>query len=80
MKDEIDDEIDEIDEIDDDEIDEDVIEKKQSTKIKQKYKTTPPSDGVDDIQKLPLNWFNNVRQQYTQNNIISKKQKKNKNN
>ena len=28
---------------------------------------------VDDIQKLPLNWFENLRQNYKQNNIIPRK-------
>ena len=36
--------------------------------VKNKY--TNQSRGVDDIQKLPLNWFQNVRQNYKQNNII----------
>ena len=42
-------------------------------KVKQKYKTKHPSDGVDDIQKLPLNWFNNIRQNYKQHQIIPRK-------
>ena len=32
------------------------------------------SEGVDDIQKLPLNWFQNVRQEYKKNKIIPRKQ------
>ena len=39
--------------------------------VKNKY--TNQSRGVDDIQKLPLNWFQNVRQNYKQNNIIPRK-------
>ena len=39
--------------------------------VKNKY--THKSQGVDDIQKLPLNWFENVRQNYKQNNIIPRK-------
>jgi hypothetical protein len=31
------------------------------------------STGVDDIQKLPLDWFQSVRQNYKYNNIITKK-------
>ena len=39
--------------------------------VKNKY--TNRSHGVDDIQKLPLNWFENLRQNYKQNNIIPRK-------
>ena len=39
--------------------------------VKNKY--TNQSHGVDDIQKLPLNWFENLRQNYKQNNIIPRK-------
>ena len=41
--------------------------------VKNKYTNSSHSIGVDDIQKLPLNWFQNVRQNYKQNNIINKK-------
>ena len=41
--------------------------------VKNKYTKSSHSIGVDDIQKLPLNWFQNVRQNYKQNNIINKK-------
>ena len=41
--------------------------------VKNKYTTPFHSIGVDDIQKLPLNWFQNVRQNYKQNNIITRK-------
>ena len=39
--------------------------------VKNKY--TNHSRGVDDIQKLPLNWFQNVRQNYKQNHIIPRR-------
>lgn len=42
--------------------------------VKNKYTKPSNSIGVDDIQKLPLNWFQNVRQNYKQNNIIPRKQ------
>jgi hypothetical protein len=41
--------------------------------VKNKYTKPSNSIGVDDIQKLPLNWFQNVRQNYKQNNIIPRK-------
>ena len=41
--------------------------------VKNKYTNSSHSIGVDDIQKLPLNWFQNVRQNYKQNNIIPRK-------
>jgi hypothetical protein len=41
--------------------------------VKNKYTKPSHSIGVDDIQKLPLNWFKNVRQNYKQNNIIPRK-------
>ena len=67
------------DEQDEDEQDEDEQDEDEEQdiikpiKVKQKYKTKHPSDGVDDIQKLPLNWFNNIRQNYKQNQIIPRK-------
>jgi hypothetical protein len=41
--------------------------------VKNKYTNSSHSIGVDDIQKLPLNWFQNVRQNYKQNHIIPRK-------
>lgn len=42
--------------------------------IKEKYSNkTLKSEGVDDIQKLPLNWFHNVRQNYKKNQIIPRR-------
>lgn len=35
-----------------------------------KYKHTSKYNVVDDLQKLPLNWFENVRQNYKKNQII----------
>ena len=41
--------------------------------VTNKYTNSSHSIGVDDIQKLPLNWFQNVRQNYKQNHIIPRK-------
>ena len=40
--------------------------------VKSKYNTTT-SVGVNDIQKLPFNWFENVHQNYKKNQIIPRK-------
>ena len=40
--------------------------------VKSKYNITN-SIGVSDIQKLPLNWFENVQQNYKKNQIIPRK-------
>jgi hypothetical protein len=41
--------------------------------VTSKYKKLTKSDGVDDIQRLPLDWFENVRQNYKKNQIIPRK-------
>lgn len=41
--------------------------------VRSKYKKPTNSVGVDDIQKLPLDWFENVRQNYKKNKIIPRK-------
>jgi hypothetical protein len=41
--------------------------------VKSKYKKATTSVGVDDIQKLPVDWFQNVRQNYKKNQIIPRK-------
>ena len=41
--------------------------------VKSKYKKPTTSEGVDDLQKLPLDWFQNVRQNYKKNQIIPRK-------
>jgi hypothetical protein len=41
--------------------------------VKRKYKKATTSIGVDDIQKLPIDWFQNVRQNYKKNQIIPRK-------
>jgi hypothetical protein len=38
--------------------------------VRQKHKKINNSVGVDDMQKLPLDWFQSVRQNYKKNNII----------
>jgi hypothetical protein len=45
--------------------------------VKSKYKKTNTSEGVEDIQKLPLDWFQNVRQNYKKNQIIPRKKEPN---
>jgi hypothetical protein len=49
------------------------IENNQSINVKQKHTKLNNSVGVDNIQKLPLDWFQNVRQNYKKNNIIHRK-------
>ena len=68
------------DEEDEDEEDEDEetksnIKVKQSiVNVKNKFNNkNSNSVGVDDIQKLPLDWFQNVRQNYKKNQIIPRK-------
>ena len=41
--------------------------------FKNKYNKKTNSVGVDDIQKLPLDWFQNVRENYKKNQIIPRK-------
>ena len=41
--------------------------------VKSKYKKSTSSVGVDDIQKLPVDWFQSVRQDYKKNQIIPRK-------
>ena len=41
--------------------------------VKHKYKKETTSIGVDDIQKLPVDWFQNVRENYKKNQIIPRK-------
>ncbi len=41
--------------------------------VKSKYKKSTTSEGVDNLQKLPLDWFQNVRQNYKKNQIIPRK-------
>jgi hypothetical protein len=45
----------------------------ESVFVKSKYKNKTNSVGVDDIQKLPVDWFQNVRQNYKKNQIIPRK-------
>ena len=42
--------------------------------VKEKYnKKYMKSEGVENIQQLPLDWFQNVRQEYKKNKIIPRK-------
>lgn len=45
-------------------------EQEQQVFVKEKHSK---STGYHDMQKLPLNWFQSVRQDYKQNHVISKK-------
>jgi hypothetical protein len=49
------------------------IEKHSPFIVKNKYNKKNNSVGVDDIQKLPLDWFQNVRENYKKNQIIPRK-------
>jgi len=58
---------------------EDVQEEKKSpyhsppVVVKHKYNKATTSVGVDDIQKLPLDWFQSVRENYKKNQIIPRR-------
>jgi len=41
--------------------------------VQSKYRNQTNSIGVEDIQKLPLDWFENVRQNYKKNQILPRK-------
>jgi hypothetical protein len=41
--------------------------------VNKKYNKNINSVGIEDIQKLPLNWFQNARQNYKKNQIIPRK-------
>ena len=49
------------------------IEKNSPFIVKNKYNKKTNSVGVDNIQKLPLDWFQNVRENYKKNQIIPRK-------
>jgi hypothetical protein len=51
----------------------DAVESVIVKKINTKYSKKNISNGVDDIHKLPLDWFNTTRQNYKQNQIIPRK-------
>ena len=61
---------------DEDEDEDDInkkIENKHPVVVKHKYHKKNNSIGVDDIQKLPLDWFQNMRYNYKKNQIIPRK-------
>jgi hypothetical protein len=58
------------DELDKDELDKDDDELAEPIACAKKHNK---SKGVDDIQKLPLNWFNSTRQNYKINQILPRK-------
>ena len=50
------------------------IEEEPAIRVNKKYfKKHFVSGGVEDIQKLPLDWFKSTRQAYKTNQIISRK-------
>ena len=49
------------------------IENKHPVVVEHKYHKKNNSIGVDDIQKLPLDWFQNMRYNYKKNQIIPRK-------
>jgi hypothetical protein len=53
-----------------------LIEQNSPVIVKHKYKQKTNSIGVDNIQTLPLDWFQNVRENYAKNKIISKRKDK----
>lgn len=53
--------------------DEDEDEDEEDEPIIVHGKNKIPTNGVEDMQKLPLNWFENVRQTYKKNQIIPRK-------
>jgi hypothetical protein len=72
------------DEEDEDEEDEEQIKEEEQinhipnplrdVNVKEKYyKKNVKSEGVENIQQLPLEWFQNVRQDYKKNKIIPRK-------
>jgi len=51
-------------------------EKPACPTVYKKTNKNTKSKGVDDIQQLPLDWFNKVRQSYKQNQIIPRQKDK----
>jgi hypothetical protein len=51
-------------------------EKPACPTVYKKTNKNTKSKGVDDIQQLPLDWFNKVRQSYKQNQIIPRQKGK----
>ena len=66
---------------DEDELDKDDDELEEDENVEEEEEEEPiacakkhnKSKGVDDIQKLPLNWFNSTRQNYKINQILPRK-------
>jgi hypothetical protein len=71
-----DDDVDELEDFEFENENEEYFEEPQESVIKANKKHSKHSfvkDGVDDIQKLPLDWFNTTRQAYKINQIIPRK-------
>ena len=63
-----------IDELEDFELDDFEEPLESIIKVNKKHSKNPfVKNGVDDIQKLPLDWFNTTRQSYKLNQIIPRK-------
>uniref|UniRef100_A0A6C0I8U4 Uncharacterized protein n=1 Tax=viral metagenome TaxID=1070528 RepID=A0A6C0I8U4_9ZZZZ len=80
-EDEEEDEEEDEDEDEEDEEDEETVasleeEKPACPTVYKKTNKNTKSKGVDDIQQLPLDWFNKVRQSYKQNQIIPRQKDK----
>jgi hypothetical protein len=70
-----DEDVDDVDEDDEEDEEEYESQTKNNTfvNINVKPKKSNISEGVENIQQLPLNWFQNVRQDYKKNKIIPRK-------
>ena len=81
QEDELEDEEQEDEELEDEEQEEEVKEVKEVKSqyhhppvvVKHKYTKPTTSVGVDDIQKLPLDWFQSVRENYKKNQILPRR-------
>jgi hypothetical protein len=58
---------------DDDNDDDDDDNEEPVLRVHAKYSNNNTSNGVEDIHKLPLDWFNTTRQNYKINQIIPRK-------
>jgi hypothetical protein len=72
-EDELDKNDDELEDVEDDELEDDELEEEEEEEPIACAKKHNKSKGVDDIQKLPLNWFNSTRQNYKINQILPRK-------
>jgi hypothetical protein len=74
LKENQDDDIEDEEEEDEDEDEDGYEDQEPAIQVNKKYsKKQFVSGGVEDIQKLPLDWFNTTRQAYKTNQIIPRK-------